>query len=412
MKRIISDEKKENIKKNLIIALLILACLALFYYLFHNVVHNVYNAIMSVFIPALIGLFISYLCEPVYDFFTNKLKLKKALSVGIVTVLLLTIIGLLFYFVGSFIVVQIGLFIKNDWPKMYESINTWLINHEFQKLDDMFSGITSNIGSAIIESGGAANIIMVIRMIFSSITGFLVDVALVIIFFIYFLYGKGTIFKGIVSLFPKRIRTHLITIGTRSNDVIHSFVKGKFISIIFLITLFAIAFSIIGLGPMGIVFAIILGCLDIVPIVGPLIGTLFPMLYTFIFKEQFALGIWTPVAILGIDLIAQVLQEKVISPLVIGKSMDINSLLLLSAMVFFGTLSGVLGIVLAIPICGVIKVIYNYLKETMFVDEESDLNKNLTERISRKIHKEDIDIDEEINSITEDDEQKKNIDIE
>ena len=62
--------------------------------------------------------------------------------------------------------------------------------------------------------------------------------------------------------------------------------------------------------------------------------------------------------------------------------MNINSLLLLSAMVFFSSLFGVLGIILAIPICGVIKVIYGYLKETLFVDEESDLNKDLSDRIA------------------------------
>ena len=77
--------------------------------------------------------------------------------------------------------------------------------------------------------------------------------------------------------------------------------------------------------------------------------------------------------------------------------MNINSLLLLSAMVFFSSLFGVLGIILAIPICGVIKVIYGYLKETLFVDEESDLNKDLSDRIAEKIHskseKDNLDID-------------------
>lgn len=398
MKKIISDEKKINIKNNLTILLLILACMALFYYLFHNAVHKFFDAVMAVFLPALIALFVSYICEPIYSFFVKKLHFKKAFSVGLTSVILIAAVVALGWFMGNFIYQQINNFMANDWPRLLNWIDNWAKEHGFNDLQSFVDNLKNNssgIGTAI--GNGVVSIFSIVGVILKSVKDFVVNLALVFIFFLYFLYARGKIFSGIVKFFPNKIRGHLSIIGKRSDDVIHSFVKGKFVAIAFLIMYFIITFEIIGLKAVGILFAILLGLLDIIPIVGPIVGTAFPMIYTFILKNQFWPGIWTPVLVLLIVLLGQFLQEKVISPKVIGKQMNINSLLLLSAMVFFSSLFGVLGIILAIPICGVIKVIYGYLKETLFVDEESDLNKDLSDRIAEKIHskseKDNLDID-------------------
>lgn len=387
MKRIVSDEKKNNIKNNLIIILLILACMSLFYYLFHTAVGKVFDAAMAVFVPALVALFISYICEPFYMMLVNKCHLKKPIAVGITAILLVALIVVIFGFVGKFVYDQTINFINKDWPNILNWIDAWAKDNGYGGVEKIIADLRSGAIDFIGKSETTMSVLAIVKAILFGLKNFIVNIALTFIFFLYFLYSRGKIFKGIIKILPARIRGHVYIICSRSDDVIHSFVKGKFVAILFLIIYFIVGFEVIGLKGVGIIFAIILGLLDIIPIVGPIVGTAFPMFYTFILKADFWPGIWTPFLVLGIVLLGQFLQEKVISPNVIGKQMNINSLLLLASMVFFSSLFGVLGIILAIPICGIIKVVYTYLKETLFVDSEEDGKKDLSERISEKLNK-------------------------
>lgn len=348
---------------------IILVCMVLVWSLFSGIIINVWQAAMTVVVPFLIALFISYLFEPLVNFLNEKCKFKRGIAVGVIVSLILIVLAVLFFVLTKFLLTQILNFVENDWPKIVEWFNAFIAEHDLQSIYDTIK--------KYIDIDGIKPIIVDFlsfgKSIYASVSGALINGFLTIIFLIYLLYDKTNIFKGAIKIFPKKVQKHLNIVGPKSNDIIHAYFRGKFISMIFLAIYFSIAFQIIDLGGYGILFAILLALLDIIPIVGPLVGTVIPMIFTFIFKDNYYLHIYTPIAVLGIDLIGQLIQEKVITPLIIGKQMKINSLLLLVSMLFFGSLLGLAGVILAIPICGVLKVTFEYLNITFFKKEEEEV---------------------------------------
>ena len=74
-------------------------------------------------------------------------------------------------------------------------------------------------------------------------------------------------------------------------------------------------------------------------------------------------GIWTFIAIIIINAIAQFVQGNILQPYIMGKEVKLHSLLILSSFIFFGALFGITGIILAIPITGTLKATMEYYRE-------------------------------------------------
>lgn len=380
LKKIISDEKRNRWIKNLALLALILVCLVMIWFLFKNQISLIKEAIMAIVVPAVAALFISYLFEPLLALFTDKLRIRKPIAVALTVVIIVLGIGAAVTALIIFIYNQVTIFVNEQWPQLSESFKTTLSEKWPSGYNIIMNIIEDSSSEETISSLDLEKVWDFATKVFSGAGTFLIDVLLTIVFTVYFLYDKGKVFKGLIKIFPNKVRKHLVIIGPRSNEIIRSYFKGKIIAMAFLAVILSIGFFAIGLGGYGILFAIILACMDIIPIVGPFIGTAIPVLYALVFRDSLKFGIWTFVLVIIIDLVSQAIQEKVISPKIIGKQMKINSLLLLCSMLFFNKVLGVAGIILAIPICGIIKVVAEYIYEIYvdehpeFLDEESKDN--------------------------------------
>ena len=88
-----------------------------------------------------------------------------------------------------------------------------------------------------------------------------------------------------------------------------------------------------------------------------------PLLYSLTVPEGLLFGEWTFLAIIAVNFIGQGLQGGIIQPWIMGREVSLHPLLVLSSFIFFGALFGVTGIILAIPITGIIKVTFEYFYE-------------------------------------------------
>src|SRR5690606_27129207 len=95
------------------------------------------------------------------------------------------------------------------------------------------------------------------------------------------------------------------------------------------------------------------GFLNIIPYIGVLIGSLFPVVLALITKDtpMYAVGA------LGVCVLTQFLENNVITPKVVGSSVSINPLASIFALLGFGMLWGVIGMVVAIPLMGMLKIV-------------------------------------------------------
>ena len=130
-----------------------------------------------------------------------------------------------------------------------------------------------------------------------------------------------------------------------------------------MIIIFSIMFYVLGFGIRSLFFGFFLGFLDIVPYVGGFIGMLFPILYSFTISDQLMFNEFAFVAIIVGNFAGQFFQGNILQPIIMGREVNLHPLLVLSSFIFFGALFGMTGIILAIPITGIIKTSFEYFGE-------------------------------------------------
>ncbi len=333
-----------------------LLTLYLFNLVFSNFVSKFTTAATAIVLPFSIALFISYLMAPLFKLLEKKLKFKFRL---INTVIIFGVVGtLLFFFVsyaGNLIYQQTVSFIENDWPSVEQAVGDFLDRNAF--MSSIYERIVELFSLDRIE-----NIDIDIFSIFQSIGMIIITIVLVPVFLFFILNDRDRIYEGIVSLFPHKIRPHVIELLKRANRVIEQYFNGRFATMFVMAIVFIIVFWILGFKERSLLFGFMLGFFDIVPYVGPFIAMLLPVLYS-LTDDTLLFGDFAPLAITITVVIGQLIQNNVAQPLIMGKETKLHPLLVLSSFVFFGYLFGIVGIILAIPITGMIRTTVHYVKE-------------------------------------------------
>lgn len=132
--------------------------------------------------------------------------------------------------------------------------------------------------------------------------------------------------------------------------------QGYLIGLIFVIAIIAVL-NTTGLLLLGIKLAIPLGIfsalLTIIPYVGVVVGASMPVLIALLTEDS----LWYPVGVIAIYSFVQFLEGNFITPKVIGSKVDINPLAAIVGLLAGGMLWGIVGMILAIPSLGILKVL-------------------------------------------------------
>ena len=120
--------------------------------------------------------------------------------------------------------------------------------------------------------------------------------------------------------------------------------------------MYSIGFSIVGV-KYAVLFAIICGLLEIIPFIGNLTGTLLAILMVIIQGG----GAGMVLGVVITYLIVQFLQTYLLEPLVVGAEVNINPLFTIIILVVGELIWGIPGMVLAIPLLGIIKIICDHI---------------------------------------------------
>lgn len=131
-----------------------------------------------------------------------------------------------------------------------------------------------------------------------------------------------------------------------------SYVTGQLLLSVIMAALSLVAYLIIGL-PYAPILALFVGIMEIIPLIGPLIGAVPALIIGFSISPLTAL--WTIVA----SLIIHQLESNVFGPRVMKRTLGMRPLVTLLALTAFGTLFGVLGAIVALPLASVLQLIFD-----------------------------------------------------
>lgn len=119
-------------------------------------------------------------------------------------------------------------------------------------------------------------------------------------------------------------------------------------------TLAYIGYLIVGL-PYAIVLALIVGITNIIPYLGPYIGAFPALIVALSISWKMALSV------VVVNIIVQIFEGNVVSPQVVGRKLHIHPLFIIISLLIGGKLAGILGLILAVPVFAVLKVIVHHI---------------------------------------------------
>jgi predicted PurR-regulated permease PerM len=305
-----------------------------------------------ILIPLAISLLFSFLLMPI----SKKLedwKFPRALAIIISLILAAALVSALIYFFYR----QVLMFV-NDWPqlskqltgkidKIYEFISE---NFNYSKLEQK-NWINDRISSLGSQAGSVA------LNVFTATGTFIATVALVPIFVFFLSYYRDK-FKHFLQLeFKDERAEHAIDISKKISSVSQKYIKGLFLDILILSILNSIGFMIFGL-EHAILFGVLAAFLNVIPYIGVTIGSILPIVMALVTHDGFTTAIGVGAVCVGV----QFLDNNFITPNVIGGSVSINPLTAILALTISAMIWGLVGMVVALPLIGMIKVAFDNIE--------------------------------------------------
>jgi len=296
----------------------------------------------NVLIPVVLAFFLTILLNPVVSVLMKRCRMSRGVAV-VGSVALGFAAMLLLSFIVSIAVSQftanIGLY-QERIEKLSSDVMSALPLHRFgidekKLLNPLAAG----------PQGGVSELLAnVLRSVFSIVS----QAVLVLIFLFFLLIGKHPTQPSRSTIWEEidvRVKRYLI---------------AKTLLSIFAGILVWSILAVLGV-PLALTFGLLVFLLNFVPNIGSIIATLLPIPIVLVNPD-----ISLPVAILAIALpaAAQFILGSFIEPRVLGNSLDLHPATILLALIFWGTMWGIVGMLLAAPITAIMRILLEKLEIT------------------------------------------------
>ncbi|MGW8000603.1 lipoteichoic acid biosynthesis protein CozEa [Staphylococcus xylosus] len=330
------------------IALLILFLLIKLVMEVHSVFVPFVIIIQSVLLPLLLSGFLFYICLP-FQKILEKNKVPRWASITIIFIALFIIIGIIIRFIAPPIAEQIENLI-NQIPALQHEIQ-YIINFALDQMERLPADVTDRINKMVQSmSNSTADIL---SNSFSYLTSFISTLFLLIMvpfFLIYMLKDHERFIPFIAKLFKGDRKVFIVDLLKDLNHTVQSYIQGQVTVSIILGIILYIGYSIIGLNYT--LLLVMFACVaNMIPFLGPWMA----------FAPAAIIGIiqspTTFISVCIITLVAQQLEGNVITPNVMGKSLNIHPLTIIVVILAAGNLGGFGLILVAVPLYAVIKTI-------------------------------------------------------
>ncbi len=274
----------------------------------------------------ILGWLVSFILEPFADIFTKYLRLPKVISAVLV-----------FLMVGLLLAATFMIFI----PDLTNQV------HSLQKL---FPNLLKNSPLQVqIGFNNFLNSLNTSADIIPSVTQFIVNLVTILILSFYLVVDKENINRKIFALSPKKFHEQIKFIQNVIDTSFASFVR---IQVLWGVLGGVITFIVLSI--FGVNYAastsLLAGILTAVPVIGPIIGVIPPLLVSIAEKPDQAIIIFLTIFII------QQFIFNVIGPKLMGRAFNVNPIIVILSLLIGIKVAGFLGAILAVPVISIILV--------------------------------------------------------
>ena len=282
-----------------------------------------------------------------------KHKIRRPLGTAIVYLLVFSLFALFLYAVVPSLSGQLAILASNlpeylnQLGTGFEALQQKIGPGSLQKVLNQFNDQLAWAGSNVF--GAAVNIF-----------GGLVSAGLILVISVYLVIQDKGIKDFVSSVTPPSSRAYVINLTERVQLKLGSWLRGQLL-LMFIVGLLAFVGLFLLKVKFALTLALLVGLLEIVPYVGPILGAAPAVALAFLQSPILALFV------IILFIVIQQLENYLFTPMVMKRVIGLNPLVIIISMIIGGHLGGIMGIVVAVPIVATASVFLG----DMFLREES-----------------------------------------
>lgn len=309
----------------------------------------------GVLLPFFLAWLIAYLIYPLVSFFQHKLRLKNRIISIFCALLTLTVIGSVAFYLLVPPMIQEFLRVKDLLIEYFSTTHTASNvpttlsefirqNIDLHILEQMFSQenildalkvTVPKLWSLISES---------INLLFGFFTVFLI-----LLYIVFILLDYESISEGWAHLMPKKYRKTVTGILNDVKDGMNRYFRGQALVALCVGILFSIGFLIIDF-PLAIGLGLFIGALNMVPYL-QIIGFAPTIMLAILKAADTGDNFWIIIAsAAAVFIVVQIIQDGYLVPRIMGKITGLNPAIILLSLSIWGSLMGMLGMIIALPL--------------------------------------------------------------
>ena len=321
------------------------------------------DRLSGVLLPFFLAWLIAYLLFPLVKFFQYKCKMRFRI-VAILCALIavnLVIAGVLWIMIPP--VVEESVRVKD---MLIEYVTRDAMVNNIPDQIEMFvrEHLTAEDIKAIVTQDGFINTIKeampriwdVVMQSFSALSG-LVTILMMLIYTVFILIDYEKFTNGWPELLPERYRGMAVRLVADVTEGMNKYFRGQGLVVFCVGILFSIGFLIIDF-PMAIGLGMFIGLLNMVPYL-QLIGFIPAILLAIVKAADTGQSFWLIMLMVVIVFcVVQLIQDTFLTPKIMGKVMGLNAAIILLSLSIWGSLLGMLGMIIALPLTTLLLTYY------------------------------------------------------
>lgn len=175
-----------------------------------------------------------------------------------------------------------------------------------------------------------------------------IDLIFILVISFYMLVDGDRLWRGITSIFAPEIRTRLTGALQRN---LQWFVSGQLLLGLFMAVNLTLAFWLLKV-PFFLLFAVFIGLMEVIPFIGATIGI------SLVGVVVASLNLWLALQVIGVAIVIQQVKDNAVAPRILGNLTGLSPVIIFAALLLGARVGGLLGIILAIPLTGVARSIF------------------------------------------------------
>ncbi|MDO7908114.1 AI-2E family transporter [Paenibacillus sp. JX-17] len=306
--------------------------------------------IKTIFAPFAIALIISYVLNPVVSMLGSR-KVPRSVAVLLIYAVFLT---------------SVGVILMNLIPMLIEQLTE--LNEHLPELTMHAQGLMTNLDSGLLPPGvrtGMNNwFFQMENRLAAGISTFMDNIGglintlfsvFIVPFLIFYMLKDFDVFERmVVSYLPRSRRKSIVVLLKEIDHALGNYIRGQLLVCVIIGVFAYIGYALIGM-PYALLLASVVAVFNIVPYLGPFLGAAPAVVMASTISLRMVLFV------VVVNTVCQILESNVISPQVVGRRLHLHPLFIIFALLVGGEVAGVPGLILAVPVFAVLKVIVQHI---------------------------------------------------